>query len=51
MDKSITSFCKISNKFLQFTYYRVQLKMKRWTVGLLSMADAILLTYEALKIP
>lgn len=49
MDKSITYFWKISSKFLQLTYYRLQLKIKRWTVGLLIMADAILLTYEALE--
>lgn len=28
IDKSITSFCKISNKFSQFSYYRLKLKMK-----------------------
>lgn len=58
IDKSITSFCKISNKFPQFSYYRLKLKMKteklklkmkaRWATELLSMADTNLPTYRAL---
>lgn len=59
IDKSITSFCKISNKFPQFSYYRLKLKMKteklklkmkmkaRWAIELLSMADTNLPTYRA----